>query len=157
MKQKRHAVILDLIKNDAIEMEKAEVYQYGFEILFSSIATCIMVMKKNKVDNNVLFIDATGECVKVTNNNKLTLDNIERIVDVFAKREEIKHFAHLASYEEVSGNNYNLSVSTYVEAEDTREKIDIVKLNAEIKEIVAREQMLRDEIDKIIAEIEVDV
>ena len=114
-------------------------------------------MKKNKVDNNVLFIDATGECVKVTNNNKLTLDNIERIVDVFAKREEIKHFAHLASYEEVSGNNYNLSVSTYVEAEDTREKIDIMKLNAEIKEIVAREQMLRDEIDNIIAEIEVDV
>ena len=62
----------------------------------------------------------------------------------------------LASYEEVSGNDYNLSVSTYVEAEDTREKIDIVKLNAEIKEIVVREQVLRDEIDKIIAEIEVN-
>ena len=60
-------------------------------------------------------------------------------MDVFAKREEVEHFAHLASYEEVSGNDYNLSVSTYVEAEDTREKIDIVKLNAEIKEIVARE------------------
>ena len=121
----------------------------------TSIATCIMVMKKNKTDNKTLFIDATSECVKVTNNNKLTADNIERIVDVFAKRKEIKHFAHLASYEEVSGNNYNLSVSTYVEAEDTREKIDIVKLNAEIKEIVVREQVLRDEIDKIIAEIEV--
>ena len=100
-------------------------------------------------------IDATSECVKVTNNNKLTPENIDRIVDVFAKREEVEHFAHLASYEEVSGNDYNLSVSTYVEAEDTREKIDIVKLNAEIKEIVAREQVLRDEIDKIIAEIEV--
>ena len=82
-------------------------------------------------------------------------ENIDRIVDVFAKREEMEHFAHLASYEEVSGNDYNLSVSTYVEAKDTREKIDIVKLNAEIKEIVAREQVLRDEIDKIIAEIEV--
>ena len=103
-----------------------------------------------------LFIDATSECVKVTNNNKLTPENIDRIVDVFAKREEVEHFAHLASYEEVSGNDYNLSVSTYVEAEDTREKIDIVKLNAEIKEIVAREQVLRDEIDKIIAEIEVN-
>ena len=121
----------------------------------TSIATCIMVMKKNKADNKTLFIDATGECVKVTNNNKLTPENIDRIVDVFAKREEVEHFAHLASYEEVSGNDYNLSVSTYVEAEDTREKIDIVKLNAEIKEIVAREQVLRDEIDKIIAEIEV--
>ena len=114
-----------------------------------------MVMKKNKTDNKTLFIDATGECVKITNNNKLTTDNIDRIVNVFANREEIKHFSHLASYEEISENDYNLSVSTYVEAEDTREKIDIVKLNAEIKEIVAREQVLRDEIDKIIAEIEV--
>ena len=102
-------------------------------------------------------IDATSDCVEVTNNNKLTPENIDRIVDVFAKREEVEYFSHLASYEEVSNNAYNLSVSTYVEAEDTREKIDIVKLNAEIKEIVAREQVLRDEIDKIIAEIEVSV
>ena len=123
----------------------------------TSIATCIMVMKKNKTDNKTLFIDATSECVKVTNNNKLTPENIDRIVDVFAKREDVKHFAHLAEYAEIVGNDYNLSVSTYVEAEDTREKIDIVKLNAEIKEIVAREQVLRAEIDKIIAEIEVDV
>ena len=122
----------------------------------TTIATCIMVMKKNKVDNKTLFIDATNECIKVTNNNKLKPENIDRIVDVFAKREEVEHFSHLASYEEVSGNDYNLSVSTYVEAEDTREKIDIVKLNAEIKKIVAKEQSLRDEIDKIIAEIEVD-
>lgn len=83
----------------------------------TSIATCIMVMKKNKADNRTLFIDATSECVKVTNNNKLTPENIDNIVDVFAKREEVEHFAHLASYEEVSGNDYNLSVSTYVEAE----------------------------------------
>lgn len=121
----------------------------------TSIATCIMVMKKNKNDNKTLFIDASGECIKVTNNNKLTQENIDRIVDVFTKREEIKHFSHLAEYEEVKENEYNLSVSTYVEAEDTREKIDIVKLNAEIEEIVAREQVLRDEIAKIIAEIEV--
>lgn len=120
----------------------------------TSIATCIMVMKKNKADNKTLFIDASKEFVKVTNNNKLTPENIDRIVDVFSKHEEIQHFSHLATYEEVAGNNYNLSVSTYVEAEDTREKIDIVKLNAEIKDIVAREQVLRDEIDKIISEIE---
>jgi type I restriction enzyme M protein len=120
----------------------------------TSIATCIMVMKKGKPDNKVLFIDATNECVKVTNNNKLTEENIDNIVKWFTEREEVKHVAHLASYDEVKQNEYNLSVSTYVEAEDTREKIDIVKLNAEIKEIVAREQVLRDEIDRIIAEIE---
>lgn len=120
----------------------------------TSIATCIMVMKKNKVDNKVLFIDATNECIKVTNNNKLTANNIEKIVDVFSKREKIKYFSHLATYEEVKENDYTLSVATYVEAEDTREKIDIVKLNAEIEQIVAREQILRDEIAKIIAEIE---
>ncbi|MBO4497217.1 MAG: type I restriction-modification system subunit M [Lachnospiraceae bacterium] len=120
----------------------------------TSIAPCVMVLKKAKPDNNILFIDATKECIKVTNNNKLTDDNINNIVDQFVSRAEKTHYAHLASYDEVSGNDYNLSVSTYVEAEDTREKVDIVKLNAEIKEIVAREQVLRDEIDKIIADIE---
>lgn len=120
----------------------------------TSIATCIMVLKKNKTDNDILFIDATDECIKVTNNNKLTEENKKHIVDAFTGRADIEHFSHLASYDEVTGNDYNLSVSTYVEAEDTREKVDIVKLNAEIKEIVAREQVLRDEIDKIIAEIE---
>ena len=80
---------------------------------------------------------------------------MDKIVECFANRTETKHSSHLATYEEIEENDYNLSVSTYVEAEDTREKIDIVKLNAEIKEIVAREEVLRDEIDKIIAEIEV--
>jgi type I restriction enzyme M protein len=120
----------------------------------TSIATCIMVLKKNKSDSNVLFIDASNEYVKVTNNNKLTEDNISKIVNAFADKAEIEHFAYRASYDEVKEQNYNLSVSTYVEQEDTREKIDIVKLNAEIQEIVAREQVLREEIDKIIAEIE---
>jgi len=121
----------------------------------TSIATCIMVLKKGKADNRTLFIDASNEFLKVTNNNKLTQDNIDKIVDCFANRKEMKHFSHLANYEEVVENDYNLSVSTYVEAEDTREKIDIVKLNAEIKEIVAREEFLRKAIDDIIAEIEV--
>lgn len=119
----------------------------------TSIATCIMVLKKGKTDNKTLFIDASSECVKVTNNNRLTAENIQRIVSVFTSREEIKHFSHLAEYSEIAENSYNLSVSTYVEAEDTREKIDIAKLNAEIEEIVAREQVLRDEIAKIIEEI----
>lgn len=140
-----------LIDNNFVDC----VVQLPSNLFFgTSIATCIMVLKKGKPDNKVLFIDATNECIKVTNNNKLTPENINRIVDTFAKREEVPHFAHLAAYEEISGNDYNLSVSTYVEAEDTREKIDIVKLNAEIREIVAREQVLREEIDKIIVEIE---
>lgn len=120
----------------------------------TSIATCIMVMKKGKNDNKILFIDATNECIKVTNNNKLTAENIDYIVNTFTKRDDEPYFSRLVSYDEVKDENYNLSVSTYVEQEDKREKIDIVKLNAEIKDIVAREQVLRDEIDKIIAEIE---
>ena len=76
----------------------------------TSIATCIMVLKKGKADNKTLFIDATGECIKVTNNNKLTSANIDRIVDTFAARAEEAHFSHLASYEEIESNDYNLSV-----------------------------------------------
>lgn len=120
----------------------------------TSIATCIMVLKKGKTDNKVLFIDASSECVKVTNNNKLTPENINKIVDTFAQQAEEAHFSHLAEYSEVQENDYNLSVSTYVEAKDTREKIDIVKLNAEIAQIVARENELRAAIDQIVAEIE---
>ena len=141
-----------LIDNNFIDC----IIQLPSNLFFvTSIATCIMVLKKGKADNKTLFIDASGECIKVTNNNKLTQANIERIVETFAKRAEEAHFSHLESYEEIADNDYNLSVSTYVEAEDTREKIDIVKLNAEIEQIVAREQVLRDEIAKIIAEIEV--
>lgn len=139
-----------LVDNNFIDC----VIQLPANLFFgTSIATCIMVLKRGKVDNKTLFIDASGEYIKVTNNNRLTAENIQRIVSVFAGREEIKHFSHLAEYGEITENSYNLSVSTYVEAKDTREKIDIVKLNAEIKEIVAREQVLRDEIDKIIREI----
>ncbi|MBQ8160617.1 MAG: type I restriction-modification system subunit M [Clostridia bacterium] len=120
----------------------------------TSIATCIMVLKRGKADNKILFIDATNQCVKVTNNNKLLPEHIDTIVNAFADRKDIDYLCRLVDYDGVKEQNYNLSVSTYVEQEDTREKIDIVKLNAEIKEIVAREQVLRDEIDKIIAEIE---
>ena len=120
----------------------------------TSIATCIMVLKKSKADNRTLFIDASVECIKVTNNNKLTEENIRHIVDEFVSRADVDHFARCVPYEEIAHNEYNLSVSTYVQPEDTREIIDIVKLNAEIEQIVAREQVLRDEIAKIIGEIE---
>ena len=114
-----------------------------------------MVLKKSKLDNATLFIDASKECVKVTNSNKLTQENIVNIVSAYAEREDKQYFTRLVPNSEIAEQNYNFSVSTYVEQEDTREKIDIVKLNAEIAEIVAREQVLRDKIDKIIAEIEV--
>ncbi len=132
------------------------VIQLPANLFFGTpIATCIMVLKKGKKNSNVLFIDATEECIKVTNNNKLTEENIDSIVEWFEKRENVEHKSFLASYEEVVKNSYNLTVSVYVEAEDTREIIDINRLNAEIKEIVRREESLRKEIDKIIAEIEV--
>ena len=120
----------------------------------TSIATCIMVMKKSKNDNNVLFIDASKEFLKVTNNNKLTPENIANIVKIYTDRQDKDYVSKLASFEDVKNNNYNLSVSTYVEKEDTREKVDIKKLNAELDEIVARENILRAEIAKIIKEIE---
>ena len=140
-----------LIDNNFIDC----IIQLPSNLFFgTSIATCIMVLKKNKPDNRTLFIDASKEFVKATNNNRLTPENIAHIVDAFASRAAVPHFAHLASHDEIAGQEYNLSVSTYVEQEDTREKIDIVKLNAEIAQIVAREQALREKIDKIIKEVE---
>ena len=115
---------------------------------------CLLILKKNRPDNRVTFIDASRECVKVTNANKLTEENIRHIYGYFMNREDVEYTVKMVEGDKIAGEKYNLSVSTYVEKEDTREKIDIVKLNAEIKEIVAREQLLRDEIDKIIAEIE---
>lgn len=119
----------------------------------TSIATCIMVLKKSKNENATLFIDATAECEKVTNNNKLRDKNIENILKMFTDRADIAHKARLVQNAEIAENDYNLSVSTYIEKEDTRQVIDIKALNKEIAEIVAREQVLREEIDKIIAEI----
>ena len=120
----------------------------------TTIATCIMVMKKGKQDNSILFIDASAQCVKATNNNRLTPENIDTIVETFTKREDVQYLCRLVPYDEVKAQGYNLSVSTYVEQEDKREKIDIAKLNAEIREIVTREQALREAIDRIITEIE---
>ena len=114
-----------------------------------------MVLKKAKSENSTLFIDASKECVKVTNSNKLTQENIGTILDLYTKRAESDHIAVLVPNKDIAAQDYNLSVSTYVEQKDTREVINITKLNADIEEIVAREQTLRDEINKIIAEIEV--
>ena len=120
----------------------------------TTIATCIMVLKKSKRDNHTLFLDASKQCVKITNSNKLTEDNIQTILTAYLDRADKPHFAALVPNDKIAGQDYNLSVSTYVEQEDTREVIDIQQLNAEIAQIVAREQQLREEIDKIIKEIE---
>jgi len=121
----------------------------------TSIATCIMVLKKSKTKNSTLFIDASKECVKVTNSNKLMQENIDAILAAYTEQSDKDHFAKLVPNADIAAQDYNLSVSTYVEQKDTREKIDIIALNTEIEEIVAREQVLRDEIAKIIRGIEV--
>ena len=120
----------------------------------TSIATCIMVLKKSKNDNSTLFIDATAECEKVTNNNKLRENHIENILKIFTDRTDIDYKAKLVKNSDIASNDYNLSVSTYIEKQDTKQKVDIKALNKEIAEIVARENVLREEIAKIIAEIE---
>lgn len=124
----------------------------------TSIATCIMVLKKSKIDNQTLFIDASREYTKATNSNKLSDDgennNIENILNAYINRQTVQYFAQLVKKEDIEAADYNLSVSTYVESEDTREVIDIAVLNAKISKIVEHANVLRTEIDAIIAEIE---
>ncbi len=121
----------------------------------TSISTCIMVLKKSKNENKTLFIDASEYFEKVTNNNKLRDHHIKEIIELYSNKEDVEYVSKLVDNSEIAKeHDYNLSVSTYVEKEDTREKIDIVKLNAEIKQIVARSQALRNEIDKVVEEIE---
>ena len=121
-----------------------------------TISVDIMLLRKNKTDNGIMFVDASSEFVKVTKNNRLSDENISRIVSAVAERKDVPHFCQLVPNAVVGNkeNDYNLSVSTYVEAEDTRPKVDIAVLNAEIAAIVEREKHLREELDKIIAEIE---
>lgn len=120
----------------------------------TSIATCIMVLKKNKMDNKILFINAENECVAVTNANKLTDDNIANIIGCWAERKNKKHVTKLVTIDDVAEQDYNLSVSTYVEQKDTREKVDINQLNKELAEIVKRENELRKAIDEIVKDLE---
>ena len=120
----------------------------------TTIATCIIVLKKSKKDNAVLFIDASAEFVRVGNKNKLSEANQARILDAFVARADADHFARLVPNEEIAGNEYNIAVSSYVEQEDTTEAVDIKALNAEIAGIVARQAELRFEIDAIVAELE---
>ena len=140
-----------LIDNNFVDA----VIQLPPDLFFgTTIATCIIVLKKSKSDNKVLFVDASAEFVRGGNKNKLTEANRERILEAFTAREDIDHFATLVENEAIAENGYNLSVSAWVEEEDTREEIDITELNTRIAGIVERQAELRAQIDAIIADLE---
>jgi type I restriction enzyme M protein len=140
-----------LIDNNYVDT----VIQLPANLFFGvTIATCIIVLKKSKRENKTLFINASDLFVHEGNKNKLSPENIAAIVDEYANRAEVKHFSAVVDNKAIAENGYNLSVSSYVEAEDTRPKTDIVELNARITKIVERENQLRTEIDAIIAELE---
>lgn len=120
----------------------------------TTIATCIIVLKKSKRDNSVLFIDASAKFQRVGNKNKLMDEHIASVLETFAAREPVEYEATLVPSETIAENEYNLAVSSYVEKEDTREVIDITELNAEIARIVARQSELRTKIDAIVADLE---
>ena len=140
-----------LVDNNYIDT----VIQLPPDLFFgTTIATCIIVLKKSKKDNKTLFIDASAEFVRGGNKNKLTEENRSKILQAFIKREDIEHFSKLVDNKTIGDNDYNIAVSSYVEQKDTREVIDIKKLNAEIADIVARQNELRKAIDEIVADIE---
>ncbi len=120
----------------------------------TTIAVNILVLAKNKTDTQTQFIDASDLFKKETNNNILTTEHIEQIMQVFDSKANIDHFALSVDNNKIAENDYNLSVSSYVEARDTREVIDITQLNAEIKTTVEKIDRLRADIDAIVAEIE---
>ncbi len=120
----------------------------------TNIATSIIVLKRNKQNDKVLFIDSSELFSKVTNKNILETNHINTIVESYAKRENKEHFSSLVSFEEIQQKDYNLSVSSYVEPKDTREIIDIKALNAQISQIVEKQNSLRIQIDSIVKSLE---
>jgi type I restriction enzyme M protein len=131
------------------------VIQLPPDLFFGTgIQTVILILKKSKTDNKVLFVNAEREFARQGNKNKLRDQDRVKILETFTTREDIDYFSRLVDHEEIANNGYTLSVASYVKAEDTREVIDITKLNAEIKEIVARQQELRLQIDAIVADLE---
>lgn len=140
-----------LVDNNYIDA----VIQLPPDLFFgTTIATCIIVLKKSKRDNKTLFIDGSSEFVRVGNKNKLGTEHQQRILDAFVKREDVAHFARLVDHGVIAANGYNISVSSYIEQLDTRELVDIKVLNAEIERIVARQAELRTAIDAIVADLE---
>ena len=142
-----------LIDNNYIDT----VIQLPPDLFFgTSIATCIIVLKKSKKDNATLFIDASAEFVRGGNKNKLTETNRKKILNAFIDRKDIDHFAKLVLNSDIAENDYNIAVSSYVEQENTTEEVDILKLNAHIAEIVIKQNKLRTAIDEIVADLEIN-
>ena len=141
-----------LIENNFVDA----VIQLPADLFFgTSIATCIIVLKKSKKDNSILFVDASNEFVRNDTKNKLTDKNINHIIDILRDRDNIEYKSILVSNEEIIKNDANLSVNTYLKQENKEEHIDIKELNNNIKEIVKKEQELRESLNKIIQELEV--
>lgn len=140
-----------LIDNNYVDT----VIQLPSDLFFgTTITTCILVLKKSKKDNSVLFVDASKQFVRLGNKNKLLPEHQQKILDAVADRDDIDHFAKLVSNTDLAANAYNLTVSPYVEAEDNSEAVDITAVNAEIAEIVARQAVLREQVDEIVADLE---
>lgn len=140
-----------LIDNNYVDT----VIQLPPDLFFgTTIATCVIVLKKSKKDNKTLFIDASKEFVRGGNKNKLSEENISKILNSFSKRLDEKYFSKLVDNKEIGENDYNIAVSSYVVAEDTREVINITELNSKIKDIVKKQNELRLAIDEIVNDIE---
>ena len=140
-----------LIDNNFVDC----VIQLPANLFFGvSIATCIIVLKKSKRDNHILFIDGSNEFIHEGNKNKLSQENIDRILQAYIDRKDIEHLSKLVKNDVVAENDCNLSVSSYVEQQDTKEAVDIKELNRNIREIVAKQEVLRKQIDAIVADLE---
>jgi type I restriction enzyme M protein len=140
-----------LIDNNYVDA----VIQLPPDLFFGTmIGTCILVLKKSKPTNDVLFIDASAEFVRGGSKNRLSDKNRERILRAFVARNDVEHFARVVANGDLAANDYNLAVLSYVAPEDTRQAVDIGVLNAEIASIVARQAELRQLVDSIVADIE---
>ncbi|MCW5844356.1 MAG: type I restriction-modification system subunit M [Caldilinea sp.] len=140
-----------LIDNNYVDA----VIQLPPDLFFgTTIATCVIVLKKSKHDNATLFIDASAEFVRSGNKNKLAAEHQQKILDAYMARQDVEHFACLVENGAIAENGYNIAVSSYVAQEDTREAVDIQALNARIARIVARQAELRTAIDAIVADLE---
>lgn len=119
----------------------------------TGINTCIMILKKNKIDNKTLFIDASKECIKVTNNNKLSPKNISKIVDTYSNRKNVENLSYLASLEEIDNHDYNLSVGLYVEQKSEDNSLNIIDLEKELNIVINKQNALRKQLNEILKEI----
>lgn len=122
----------------------------------TGIDTCIIVLKKSRIDDKILFVDASKQFVREGNKNRLNKENREHLLLLAFERKDVEHVEKLVSIDDIAAKDWNLSVSSYVEREDTREKVDIAELNNRIAGIVERQQQLRASIDAIVAELEAD-